>query len=110
MYFNNVPEGRRILILGKSHSTKNICNTEYDKDYVENHDWLYNLILNTEECIYLFVERPYLKTYHWNDFIFSDKEYSLDKYAPPLSAIEHKFRKCNKKIMGSVFLINYVFI
>ncbi len=92
-YFPNI-NGKRILLSGESHNVRKICEPEMCMERHKNckiyeiHNWLYDLTLNSPECLDIFIEQEYrLKPIQTGGR-------PLKNYGSPLKAIRDQFKDC----------------
>jgi hypothetical protein len=93
-YYPNIL-GRRVLLLGESHSTQNICPPT--QDVYEVQDWLWDLTQHvpSEKCLDIMVEHDYTERVHKPAEVKSLVQ--LKNYSAPLYAIYDKFKPCHTK-------------
>lgn len=88
VYFNNIPGGKRLLLLGELHQMTNLCKN----DSYEVHRWLYELIQHAPECTDLFVED---ELFSEDDEIYTNPQNKeLNSFEVPLEAIRKTFSSC----------------
>jgi hypothetical protein len=90
-YFNLKKLGKKIVLMGEMHSILGICKN-VPVDYVEVHDWIESLVLESPECIDLFIEVE--------QGVYRNKDYGyrlkLNNYPSGLIALRERFAKCHE--------------
>ena len=97
-YYPNI-YGKRILLLGETHSISNICSTGYG---YEVHDWITDLALSAPQCVDFLLEIGYN--------IEQKGGNNLNQYSHPIIALRDKFFDCLKSKENCLPNIRYHYV